>query len=207
MDYRECNDAYNINADYRNVKSIVSEIIKEAGFVSFVGPNCTGKSRMKAYVRKMLELRGCSVTDWDRDSLYNLLIANGDFPQSLHNVVYQFEMQVFEKLYRVYPDHTVLYEGTGIRPRWRPNYGLTFGKKSVCLVFDGPLKSIVDRFEKSDDYYWKDYKSREDFSLDVNSQQLRYQWPTSKEGWDRIYYINTFGEEGENYLAPLLIER
>jgi energy-coupling factor transporter ATP-binding protein EcfA2 len=207
MDYRVCHDAFNVDFDYRRSMSVIKKIIEDAGFISFIGPNCTGKSKLRAFIRQLIETRGNPLTDWDRDDLYNLLITNGDFPQSLHNAVYNFEAQVFEKLYRVYSDHVVLYETVGGRPRWRPNYGQTFGRKSVCLVFDAPLSAIVERFESAQDYYWSQYKTTEEFKMDIEKQQRQYEWPSTKEGWDRIYYINTFGSVGESFLSPILFER
>jgi hypothetical protein len=196
VEYRECSDAINFEPQH---ESTIAKNIAKFDFVSLVGPHFAGKTNFAERIR-----RWNLSTFWNRQSI-NFMVGRGlgDIPERVHGALNKQEELIFKEIWHAVPDQKIMIEQVGGTRGRRKNYGAIYGKSSCLLVFDAPFLVRYKRYLEVKEGWWTQFSSM-DVELQLSKSAERFVWPKFEEGWDKIYYINTCGDEGVEYLSPLL---
>lgn len=145
---------------------------------------------------------GWSYSFWRREPILNMLHMTGETDESYYSNIARLEKEIFTDLL-LKSQHQVIIEGWFRFPNNRRRVlGWNRNVSSMILVFDGPSDLVLDRANTHSPM--KDGMSEAEFKDMISKHCYTTSWPTKKEGWDRIQYVNTFGKRGEQYLANTL---
>lgn len=202
IELRQFTDALNFPEDENKRSRFVETIISPFKFVLVMGLSGTGKSTFLSHYRGK---KNWTHTLWNRDTIFDMMWNDGTRVDNFYGKIDKFEADILPELF-VQPYHHVIVESWARMQSVRKRYMSYFPKgigQSAILVFDGPPELIIKRnLEKGNDVKFN--KSPEDLKLFLKLKHETTQWPTFQEGYDRIYYINTFGKAGEEYLLQRL---
>jgi len=196
---RECSELYNMPEEPANKTILANHLMAPYRFVMIMGLSSTGKSTfLDAYTGR----KGWGLTKWNRDNVMDMVFQDGTRVDKFYGYLAEFEGRLFDKLF-VRERHQVVVEGWNTLPRLRRRYlnymPETIGRSAI-FVFDGPVEEIIKRNVASN----KINLSRQELPLFLKNRYNSIVWPTFSEGWNDIYYINTFGARGTTYLKDKL---
>jgi hypothetical protein len=198
VDSVECTDVYSMPEDDAKYSRFVNHLLKSFKFVMITGLVGTGKSK---FIESYQPIER-SVTLWNRDTIWNMIDSSGAREESYWGAIDNLERELFPKIALKHDSQIIIkYMGrtTGGRRKYLNMLPPGIGYKA-CLVFDGPIDRVI--FRNISEHTHTDLNmSEEDFEIHIRKQYFEFQWPKFSEGWDAIYYINTFGEDGERYLS------
>lgn len=200
IEYRDFSHALNLEdgEDKLNHK-IAKHILSRHKFVLLMGFSETGKSTFMKYAKPR---KNWNLSTWNRDNIMRPLFPDGNRIEKFYNYVDRFEDKaLFEILQQPY--RQLIVEGWNrMESRRRRYLGLAqqAGAEAACVVFDGPVERIIERCKESDKFGISGFE----LETFVKEKLESTKWPTFDEGWDKIYYLNTFGEEGAKYLSSIL---
>lgn len=175
-------------------KIICNKLMGASRLVFFIGLSCTGKTTIMNFYNGR---ENWSVTKWDRDNIMDMLFDQRYVPK-FYGDIKSFEDEVFPKLFER-NQHQVLIEGWFRTKQERSrvlNYMPENLGRTCAIVLDGPPDRIAERCIKEGALDKPDSEVK-NF---IKTRHNNYQWPTYDEGFDMIYYLNTFGKIGEDYL-------
>jgi hypothetical protein len=198
VDSVECTDVFSVPDDEVKYSRFVNHILKNFKFVMVTGLMGTGKEKFISLYAPI----DISLTLWDRDVIWKMIDSSGAREESYWGAIENLEREVFPKVALKHDSQILLkYMGrtSGGRRKYLNILPPGIGYKA-CLVFDGPIDRVLFR-NISEHNHIALNMSEEDFELHLRKQYNDFQWPKFSEGWDAIYYINTFGEDGERYLS------
>lgn len=195
--YRDCTNAFNLPPEEK-MTAFVSSLLNKYKLTVTVGISGTGKT---SFLNHFQPSPNWTRTLWERDKIFELLFNDGRRPESYYGSIDKFENDILPKVI-IEDYHRVIVSGWNRMPRSRARYLSHIPKglgRTCCLVFDGPIDRIVERnIEHNLERFGR---SKEDLSWFLRQQHSTIQWPTHSEGFTDIIYINTFGEEGAEYLS------
>lgn len=200
METREATRAFTLPDHPEKKKEFVNMIMKPYRLVLLMGLSSTGKSSfLNAYEGRP----GWSLTRWNRDNIIDMFFDDGTRVEKFYNYVDELEGKLFPKLF-VRECHQVAVEGWNRLPNSRSRYmnymPQRMGRKAV-FVFDGPIEEIIKRNQLRGSLDLSD----EELPLFLQEQHEGIVWPTFDEGWNDIFYINTFGGRGATYLKERVL--
>jgi hypothetical protein len=198
IEYVECTDAYNL-PDGDKVAPFLTRLLKPYKYILAVGISGTGKSSTLSHYEGQINR---PLTRWNRSTIWEMIDIHGGRDDALWGDIDNFERAIFPKIFEKV-DTQIIVENWGRTPQGRKKYLNLMPKglgNTLCLVFDGPIDLIVKRTIEAGNHT-KFGKSEEDIDLYLRQLYDGFKWPSFMEGWTSIIYLNTFGEEGEKYLA------
>lgn len=202
IEQRDSTKGVNFPQKPEKIHELHKKIVWPYDFIMMMGLSCTGKSSFlnrNNYKTK----KNWDATIWGRDIIFDSLFLSGRRPNKTYGKINKFERDVLpEKIERDY--HQVIIEGWNRKQRGRNRY-LNFihnhdTVSKVILVFDGPIDSILRRTKLEDRFD----KSEDQLEVFIKEQHKTTEWPTWDEGWDDIFYVNSFDETGAKYLRRRL---
>lgn len=200
VEYRECSDALTFDKFDKQRSAVISKLVLKFDFISLIGPHFTGKT---TFADRLRQHDPCFMF-WDRQKISGMVASGlGNIPERIHGALNKQEEFIFKEMWKELPDHKIMIEQLGGTKGRRKNYGAMHGKSSCLLVFDVPYTEQLKRYWNTNDIWWQRFSSF-DAELYLSKQSERFVWPKFDEGWDKIYYINTCGDDGVEYLSPLL---
>ena len=179
-------------------KVVVNTLLAPFKLIVAVGLPGTGKSTFLSYYDGKPD---CTLTKWNREPIFNMIFAGGERDEKYNNHIQQLEQRMITDLL-AREHHQVVVDGWHRLPRSRTQLRSYGNAPSVLLVFDGPVDKIVDRVSNMKKY---SHMSKEDLRLWIQDLYKTMVWPTAKENFHTVIYINTFGKEGGEYLSYRLI--
>lgn len=190
-----CNRAYQMPTEGPDLEKFASNLCEPFRFILLMGLSCTGKSSfMDAYDGR----DGWTMTQWNRDNIWDMWFTDGTRVDKMYNDIDNFEDQFLPRLFDR-QQHQVIVEGWNRMPNKRSRYLNLFPEamgRTACIVFDGPTDLILERNLDAQKLNMPDYEIEERIP-DLHQNTV---WPTFDEGWNRIYYVTTFGRKGVKYL-------
>jgi hypothetical protein len=202
---RQFTNAFDFPESEKERKHFVHKILEPFKFVLIMGLSGSGKSTFLTYYQGR---PNWSHTLWNRDTIFDMMWNDGTRLDNFYGKIDKFEADIFPELFDK-PYHNVIIEGWNRMRSGRKKYlsMLPQGYNNVAvLVFDGPLDLMMERNIAKGNHL-KYGKSEEDLRFFLRDRQDSTQWPVFSEGWSKIYYINTFGQAGAEYLLPRLSYR
>ena len=199
---REFTNVVGLPDDQFDRPMLLRSLFADHKYIIMVGLPCTGKS----FVIQDYDHPDKHITKWSRQPIFDMLFSNGERDEKFNSNVAKFEGEVIPALIeRQY--HQVIVDGwnrtkggraqlIGLMPQNRGSI--------LCVVCDGPQKTIVKRMMQDPRYALRTQADIEDW---VKHLYESTQWPSFKEGFDQIVYLNTFGTEGVDYLKRHVIQR
>jgi len=200
---REYSAAYTINNQDRNYRDFATEVLKDYKYVITVGLPCTGKS---SFLSAYKNLNG-NHTQWCREQIFDMLFMNEGRDEKYNSYIDGLEHDMIPNLL-IREHHQVFIDTYGRMKRARSRLLSLKPKglgKTLALCFDGPNELILDRMIRTEKY--SKGMSEADMRLTLDKQSKTAVWPKFSEDFDSIIYINTFGEEGTEYLQYRLINK
>jgi predicted kinase len=200
IEQRENTKAFNLADDPKKLEVQVKRLLQPYRFVLLMGLSGTGKSTfMDAYKGR----KNWSLTKWKRDTIMDMLFTDGTRVEKYYNYLDQYEKKQFTELFHR-EHHQIVIEGWN-RMRGRRTKYLSYmpsgSGRSAVFVFDGPTKAIINRNLVND----RLNLGQEEIPIFLKNKHSSTVWPTFDEGWNHIFYINTFGSRGEGYLRERLL--
>lgn len=199
IEMRDATSAYNLPDDPKNQRILANNIIAPYRFVMLMGLSSCGKSTfLNAYTGR----KGWSLTKWNRDNIFDMVFQDGTRVDKYYGYVTELESKLFPELY-IRERHQIVVEGWNRKLQGRKRYlnYITKGMgRTAVIVFDGPIEKIVNRNLASGHVNL----SGQELPIFLKDQHRGIQWPKFEEGWDSIYYINSFGAPGTTYLKDRL---
>lgn len=198
IETREFTRAFNLPRVASKIRKFANTICSQYKLVLLMGMSCTGKSLfMEAYTGR----DSWGLTKWNRDNILDMVFMDGTRVDKHYNYVDRFEEKILKDV-SSREQHQIMVEGWNRMPSRRRHYLSLVGEEyqSVCIVFDGPVEKIVNRNIEEN----RLNMSAEEIELFIKDKYSGTVWPTLKEGWNDIFYINSFGEEGNGYLQKKL---
>jgi adenylate kinase len=203
IETREHSRAFDLPSTPEKIPQFISSILQGYKLVLVMGISGTGKTSL---LKNYKGLPSWTHTLWNRDTIFDMMWNDGTRDESFYKKIDKFEADIFPELV-MKPYHQVIVETWARFPSSRSRY-LSFCPKGLgrtqIIVMDGPLNLIVDRNIRAKNHE-KFNKSELDLKLFLQEKYRGIYWPTFKEGWNTITYINTFGEEGRKYLQARLV--
>ena len=195
----EYTKAITIPDDPKIRKTLVDKLLAPYKFSMLMGLSCCGKSTfLDSYTGRV----NWSLTKWNRDNVFNMVFQDGTRVEKFYGYMNEFEGRLFPELFNR-DTHQVVVEGWNLVPSGRTRYMNYFTKslgRSAIFVFDGPVEEIVKRNQEAKRLYIPE----NEVEIFIRNKYNGTVWPTFDEGWDDIYYINTFGGRGTRYLQKKL---
>ena len=200
---RICHDAIDVTG-YNDLEYIRT-VIEHFSLVLVMGYSCTGKT--STITEALVDFYSRPVIYWNRQKILDMLFYNRVIENdSIHGVIGKAEMEMIEYQYSRTPRCRVVLDGwyrmESNRRMSHKCLGISgISQPSAVLVFDGPQHLIAQRIRNDPRYV---HMIDAEIELDVRDKIKTTSWPTLNEGWDHIIYVNTFGEEGAQYLQNTL---
>lgn len=195
---RPCSDLFNFPKDSRRQNQFLRTLLGNSQYICICGVSGVGKT----YLTQHYSRSSGTLSKWRRDVIFKMLWHEGQYDPKFNNYIKEFEAKAFQKIMES-STHQLIYETWG-RTKTSRNSFFTKNQMdlfdSICIVLDGPVDKIFERNEGKKLPFLLE-EERKEF-LEV--QQKNFLWPSFEEGWKKIYYINTFGKEGESYLKERL---
>ncbi len=139
------------------------------------------------------------ITRWNRNDLYRSMFG-GFIDHSFTPDIERFESLIFDKLLTKH-EHPIAFEGWLTSRTAREKLLKKFGAwSSLLVVFVGPLDILIPRVMKSNQTVW----TKKEVKVQMRILEQGFQYPTQREGWNYIIYLNTCGEDGSEFLMDLL---
>lgn len=156
----------------------------------------SGKSTLMGAIQPMDLMR--VVGKWSRTPIMNML---GKYEPKYNNPIQRLEDELFKDFIR--RDWSVLcIESFGRRISDRKRIiNLASAYPCAVVVLDGQPTWLAQRLKvciNSGDNAWDMLDTEVDTWM--RDQFFSTTWPTFDEGWKSIFYVNTFGEEGNAWL-------
>lgn len=200
IEQRENTGAYTLPTKVEDRQIFINQLLQPFRFVMLMGLSCTGKSSfLDAYEGR----DGWSLTRWNRDTILDMVFQDGVRVDKHYQYLNRFESDLFPDLF-VRERHQVIVEGWNRLPSTRMRYLNMFPQPmGACaiLVFDGPISEIIHRNKVAN----KLNLSETELPIYLEEKHSTIVWPKFEEGWDGIYYINTFEGMGARYLQERLL--
>jgi hypothetical protein len=178
------------------------QLLGDYKLVVAMGMPCTGKTTsLQSYQSD----DGC-VTIWNRQHVFDMLFIGGERDEKYNSHIQAFEARAFPSLLER-PHHQVFVDGWHRLPSSRKKllgYLEQGAGKTCAICFDGPSDQIVARMTEDSRY---EHLAPFEIKEMVSRFKETTVWPTFSEGFDDIYWLNTFGEDGSNVLKSLVVKR
>lgn len=183
----------------------INQLLGQYKLIVMVGLPCTGKTTMT----ELYESSNNSVTKWSRQPIMDMIFSGGEYDEKFHSYIESFETDMIPAIMRI-DSHQVIIDGYNRMPSARKklvSYSQTIATRGkVCAVcFDGPEQSILNRMM---------FDPRYNMTMDQNEMMQMIErmktttvWPKFSEGFDDIYWINTFGEAGKIQMQTIVTKR
>lgn len=203
MQPRLCDDAIDLT-NYQGIEQLHS-IFNKSHIVLAMGYSCVGKTSTLSAAIETYETR--PVIFWSRESILKMIYANRPvLHDSIHGVIQKAEKEIISYQYSRVTGSRLVLDGWYRMPSGRRAAHSYLGKyntgvPTTCLVFDAPTHLICERMRMDPRY---DHMIDAEIELEVKEKLSTTVWPSKKEGWNQIIYINTFGQEGIEYLQNTL---
>lgn len=179
----------------------VNGLLGQHKMVVLMGMPGTGKSTLLSYYDGKPDW---TLTKWDREPIFEMIFAGGERDEKYNSYVQTMEKKLFTDLLKKDYHQTVI-DGWHRLPNSRTWLPAVNPYQGVALVvLDGPTEKIVERCSKMKKYK---HMTRDDLTLWVEQLHETMVWPTFDEGFHSVFYVNTFGKEGAEYLNYRLINR
>lgn len=202
MSYREGIVVDSPSPDHQYFAKLAQQMLSPFKLAVAIGlPGCGKTTFFDSFVNK----DGCH-THWNRQPIFGMLFKGGERDEKYNSHIAEFEANIFPSLL-ARPAHQLLVDGLNRMPSSRQKIlgCLELGMgKTIAVCFDGPPEEIVGRMLQE-----PRYSAYTPFELEdmVAQYQDTIIWPKYQEGFDEIYYLNTFGESGLKILKELVIKR
>lgn len=198
---RLCSGAFNLPEDNEKAAGLVSNLLRPYSFAMVMGLSCTGKT---ALLRLYKPLPNWTVTRWDRDVIMNMIFPDGFRDDKYYSYINSLESDVLPEL-SLRDQHQTLVKGWNRTAPGRRRY-LSYAKvgKRACIVMDGPTEELVKRAKAKNVF---PRMTDAEVELFIEQKHASTVWPNFGEGWTDIFYVNTFGKDGVDYLNERLIIR
>ncbi len=203
MEPRPCDAAIDVT-NYNDIEQLHG-IFNTFHMVLAMGYSCTGKTSTLNAAIDGFDSR--PVIFWNREPILKMLYANRTvIHDSIHGVIEKAESDIINYQYARTTGSRLVLDGWYRMPSRRRAAHNYLGQynaaiPTACLVFDAPQHLICERMRIDPRY---DHMIDAEIELDVAEKISTTQWPTHKEGWNKIIYVNTFGNEGIRYLQTTL---
>ncbi|MBF84818.1 MAG: hypothetical protein CL489_10195 [Acidobacteria bacterium] len=174
----------------------LNQLLSKYKFILAMGTHASGKTTlMSRYKGKP----NGTLSYWRREPILKMLEFHGQPDPRFFNSIKKFEDDIIPELIDKTFNTVVVESWATVRST--RNHFLKFADnlKTCCLVFDGPTDLIVQRAIKDNKLGYGD----REMQVFIEDQQYKTIWPTFEEGWNDIYYVNTFGKAGQDYLASI----
>lgn len=199
IETRDFTHAFNMPVSDEKREAFVRSICVPYKLIMVSGFSGTGKSTFLRYLKPD---KNMTLSLWSRDIVMDSLFPDRNRIDKFYNYLSGLENKIIpellDQLYR-----QVAVEGWYRTKRERGRY-VTWAQaakaKSAILVFDGPVDRIIQRCARSQRFMLKG----RDLEFFIEQKMQTHVWPTHDEGFNDIIYINTFGKEGEEWLADRL---
>jgi predicted kinase len=200
IDQRENTKAFTAPNNEEAQERMAQRLLAPYKFVMFMGLSGTGKSTfLEAYEPRP----NWTLTKWNRDTIMDMIFTDGTRVDKYYNYLDQYEKKQFSELFHR-EHHQIVVEGWNRMPSRRKKY-LSYmpkgGGRSAIFVFDGPTDRIIKRNQVSG----RLNLGQDEIPLFLKDKHASTVWPTFDEGWTHIFYINTFGCQGAEYLRERLL--
>lgn len=193
---RPCDDAFDISdLDPSRIADFLSMTLPKSKVILFMGLPKTGKSETMQLYQSIDQTR--TVSRWSRQTIMNML---GGYEETFIKYIERFEGEILNEF--LHKEWSILcYEAIARRVTDRKKL-LTIAKyyQATVLVFDGPPELISRRLKEAIRNGEKWTVTEDEVDTWVKDQWKSAVWPDHSEGWHSIYYVNTFGQEGRDWL-------
>lgn len=182
-------------------EGLASQLLQSYKLIVLVGLPCTGKTTLV----NAAEVEGC-LTHWNRQTIFEMLFRGGERDEKYNTDIAEFEGELIPKLI-MREHHTVVIDGYNRMPTARRRQlgfvpsGLG---RTAAICFDGPPQEIVARMLTDERYSHMSGFEIEEWVKQMHQTTV---WPTYDEGFNDIWYVNTFGESGLKMLQQLVVKR
>jgi hypothetical protein len=200
---RFCDDAIDIT-DFNDIEQLHG-IFNTYHMTLAMGYSCVGKTKSLEAAIEGYDSR--PVIFWNREPILKMIYANRTVVHdSIHGVIEKAESDIINYQFARTTGSRLVLDGWYRMPSRRRNTHNYLGQynsaiPTACLVFDGPQHLICERMRADIRY---EHMIDSEIELEVAEKISSTQWPSKKEGWNRIIYVNTFGQEGIEYLQNTL---
>lgn len=200
IDQRENTKAFTLPDGPEAQKAMTRRLLSPYKFVMLMGLSGTGKS---TFLESYEARPHWTLTKWNRDTIMDMLFTDGTRVEKYYNYLDQYEEKQFTELFHR-ENHQIVVEGwnrMASRRRKYLSYMPEGSGRSAIFVFDGPIDRIIKRNQVSG----RLNLGQDEVPLFLKDKHTSTKWPTFDEGWTHIFYINTFGSQGVEYLRERLL--
>lgn len=183
-----------------NIAQAFSPIFHKHKLILVIGPMGAGKTHFIKSVREgPLYTKGY----WSSQIILdNVFPSMDNFETSLWNSIRSVESIIIPQALNT-ERHQMFVEGWYRMPSQRSKIRSYSPASTICVVVDGPTDAIALRASQA---AYNGFYAIEELAVKIADQKATFQWPTKNEKFDQIIYVNTFGEEGRQYLRQTTYE-
>jgi len=184
---RYANKLINFTRPKERAIRAVANVLSTYDLVCCAGLPYTGKTTAMTLISSLDN----NPIRWSREAIMRQLFT-GDFDLTYLGIINKAEQDLFKKAIKD-GRKKFYYEGWLTTRRARRRVLNMFGGKKTCLLlFDAPVKPLVNRIVDEEAYGWVAYEALNR----IARTRSQFEWPTKTEGWDTVVYVNTFGQPG-----------
>ena len=194
---RECTDVFDFTDLTQEAMAWkINNMFGDFKILLVMGLAKSGKSTLMAAIEPIDEMR--TVAKWSRAPIMQML---GKYEPKYNHQIQKMEDELFPDFIR--KDWSVLcIESFGRRVSERKRIiKLASSYPCAVVVLDGQPVDLAHRLKvaiRLGDESWGMIEEEADQWM--KDQWLSTVWPTFEEGWKSIFYVNTFGKEGNEWL-------
>jgi Cdc6-like AAA superfamily ATPase len=182
-----------VNGNTPEEVSIITKFLAETtNKVLICGLPKTGKTTFL----KRMPYDHRNIIKWDRGELVESVYGGRNLNPKLFPIIEKFEKEFLTKLEEENPYDLQVRTVTG--NSFASRQRILEPKQTILLVFDGPDHLITKR--KLNDPLYMLTRTEVQVEMETALGRSNFSAPTFHEEWKRIIYVNTFGEEGEEFL-------
>jgi hypothetical protein len=200
--YREGNILDTPKLETRIYGSLVQQLLGRYRLVVTIGLPGTGKTTFLDSYKS----NDGTHSHWNRQTIFQMLFKQNERDEKYNSYIAEFEANLFPSLLGR-ESHQLLIDGLNRMPSARQKILKCMPEGlggAVALCFDGPPQEIVGRMVEEPRY---EHLAPFEVQEMVTRMQETIVWPKYSEGFEDIYYVNTFGESGLQMLKELVVKR